>query len=52
VDVVAVSEMRVVRGGFVIALAVVPGGFAVMAGSVLVVIRCVIVMLGCLFRHD
>jgi hypothetical protein len=27
------------------------GGFAVMAGSVLVMVRCVIMVLGCFMRH-
>ena len=51
VRVVAVREMRVVGGGFVIAVGMVPGGFAVVAGSVLVMFRCVGVMFGCFVGH-
>ena len=47
VGVVAVSQMRVVRGGLVIAFAVLRCGFTVMARSVFVVLRCLVMMLGC-----
>jgi len=52
VGVMAVSEVGVVRGGFVIAVGVVLGGFLVMARSVLVMFRCLGVMLGCFVGHD
>lgn len=51
VHVMAVGQMRVVGCGFVIALGVMPGGFMVMARSVLVVFRCLGVMLSCFVRH-
>ncbi len=51
VNMVSVSQMGVVCGGFVVAVGVVPGGFMVMACSVLVMLRCLGVMLGCLAGH-
>lgn len=45
--VVAVSEMRVMSGGFMVAFLVVPGCFAMMVRSFLVLFRCMAVMLGC-----
>lgn len=51
VSVVAVGQVRVVRGGFVIAVGVVLGGGMVMASSVLVVLRCLGVVLSCFVRH-
>ena len=47
VGVMAVGEVRVVRGGFVIAFGVVLGGFVMVAGGVLVVLRRLLVMPGC-----
>jgi len=48
VRVVAMGQMRVVRSGFVVALGVVPCGFVVMARSVFVMFRRLLVVLGCL----
>jgi len=47
VDVVAMGEMRMVRSGFVLALGVMAGGFAMMTRSVFVMIRCLLVMIRC-----
>ncbi len=52
VGVMAVGEMRVVSGGFVVACGVVLCGFMVMARSVLVMFRCLGMMCGCFVRHD
>jgi len=51
VNVVAVGQVGMVRGGFVVAFGVVPGGFAVMARSVFVMLRCLGVMMSGLMRH-
>jgi hypothetical protein len=48
VQMVGVRHMNVVGGCFVIPFIVMPGGFVVMACSVLVMFRCLGVMLGCL----
>jgi hypothetical protein len=47
VDVMTVSEMSVMRSGFVIFFGMMPGGFPVMTRSVLVMLRCLSVMLRC-----
>jgi hypothetical protein len=52
VDVVSVRQVGVVSGGFVVAVLVMLGGFVVMARSVLVVLRCLLVMLGCFVGHE
>jgi hypothetical protein len=46
-DLVAVREVGVVRGDFVIAIEVLLSGFVVVACSVLVMLRCLGVMMGC-----
>ncbi len=51
VRVVTVGKVRVMRSRLVVALGVVPGGFAVMARSVLVVLRCLRVMMSGLLGH-
>jgi hypothetical protein len=51
VDMMAVSEMRVVSGLFVVARFMMSGGFLVVARSVLVVFRCLLVMVNCVLRH-
>ncbi len=51
VEVVRVRHMGVVRGCFVVAIEMLLGGFVVMACSVLVVLRCLGVMMGCLTGH-
>jgi hypothetical protein len=51
VKMVSVSQMGVVSGGFVVAVEVMLGGFVVMACSVLVMLRCLGVMVGCLAGH-
>jgi hypothetical protein len=48
---VPVCGMRVVRRRQMIVGLVMFGGFAMVPGRVLVVLRCVVVMLHCLFRH-
>ena len=48
VHMMGVRNMSVVGRSFVVALVVMPGGFVVMARSVLVMFRCLGVMLGCL----
>jgi hypothetical protein len=48
---VSMRRMRVVGGGFVIALGVMLCGFVVVARGVLVVLRCLLVMIGCFLRH-
>ena len=51
-NVVAVRQVGVVSGGFVIAVFMMLGGFMVMARSVLVVLRCLLVMLHCFVGHE
>ena len=51
-NVVAVRQVGVVSGGFVIAVFMMLGGFMVMARSVLVVPRCLLVMLHCFVGHE
>jgi hypothetical protein len=51
VDVVAMGEVSMVGGRFVISVEVMFRGFAVMARSVLVVLRCLGVMPSCFVRH-
>jgi hypothetical protein len=46
-DMVAVSEMGVMRGGFMVAIGVMTGSLAVVARSVLVMIRCLVMMMRC-----
>ena len=46
-NVVAVRQVGVVSGGFVIAVFMMLGGFMVMARSVLVVLRCLLVVFHC-----
>jgi hypothetical protein len=45
----AVREMRVVRGGFVLPCFVMLGGFFVMTGRVFVVFGCRVMMFSCYF---
>jgi hypothetical protein len=52
VRVMAVGQVRVVRGGFMVAAGVMLGGFVVVTGSVLVMIRCLGVMMSGLLGHD
>jgi hypothetical protein len=47
VDVMAVRQMRVVGSSYVVTALVMAGGFVVMARSVLMVFRCLLVMMGC-----
>jgi len=51
VKLVSVGQMRVVSGCFVVAVEMMPGGFVVVARSVLVVLRCLGMMMGCLAGH-
>jgi hypothetical protein len=51
VKMVSVGKVSVVRGGFVVAVGVMPRSFVVMACSVLVMLRCLGVMMGCLAGH-
>jgi hypothetical protein len=51
VDVMAVSQMGVVSGRFVVSLQMALGGFAVVTRSVLVMLRCLSVMMGCFVGH-
>jgi hypothetical protein len=51
VEMVSMSHVRVVRGCFVFTVEVMFGGFVVMACSVLVMLRCLGVMMGCLVGH-
>jgi hypothetical protein len=52
VHMMAVRGVRVVRGLLVIALFMMPGSFAMMLRSLLVVIGSVVVMLSGFLRHD
>ncbi len=45
----AVRQMRVVGSFFVVVILMMLGGFVVMARSVLMVFRCLLVMMGCFF---
>jgi hypothetical protein len=45
----AVRQMRVMGSFFVVVILMMLGGFVVMARSVLMVFRCLLVMLGCFF---
>jgi hypothetical protein len=49
--VVALRQVSVMGGCFVVALFMMLGGFVVMARSVLVMLRCLLVMLGCFVGH-
>ena len=51
-NMVAVRQVGMVSGGFVVAVLVMLGGFMVMARSVLVVLRCLFVVLGCFVGHE
>jgi hypothetical protein len=51
-DVMAVRQVRVVSSDFVVAVLVMLGGFVVVACSVLVVLRCLLVVLGCFVGHE
>ena len=51
VNVVAMGEVRVMRGSFMVPFGVMAGGFAVVARSVLVVLRCLVVMMCSFVRH-
>ncbi|MFZ0305897.1 MAG: hypothetical protein WAL75_24645 [Terracidiphilus sp.] len=51
VKMVSLGKVSVMRGGFVVAVIVMLGGFMVMACSVFVMLRCLGVMLGCLAGH-
>lgn len=46
-DVVAMGQVRVVSSRFVVAIQMVFGGFAMVACSVLMVLRCLRVMMSC-----
>lgn len=46
-NVMAMSQMRVMGSGFVVAVQVMLGGFMVMTRSVLMMFRCLRVMMGC-----
>jgi hypothetical protein len=50
-DAVSVGQVRVVCGLFVVPRFVLRGGFVVVARSVLMVLRCLFVMMGCYLRH-
>jgi hypothetical protein len=50
-EMVGMGHVRVVRGGLVVAVEMLLGGFPVMACSVLVMLRCLGVMMGCLTGH-
>ena len=47
VYVVTMSEMRVMRGGFMVSIGVMTGSFAVVARSVLVMFCCLVVVMCC-----
>lgn len=47
-----VRRVGVMGGRFVVTGFVVPGGFAMMARRVLMMLRCFMVVLGCLLRHS
>ncbi|MGD0957147.1 MAG: hypothetical protein ABR953_10015 [Candidatus Acidiferrales bacterium] len=47
----ALSRMRVMRRGLVVACLVVPGGLAMMPGRVVVMFRCLMVVLCRLLGH-
>jgi hypothetical protein len=47
VDVMAMRQMRVMGSSYVVTALVMAGGFVVMARSVLMVFRCLLVMMGC-----
>ncbi|HUD53913.1 MAG TPA: hypothetical protein VMR02_01710 [Terracidiphilus sp.] len=49
VDGVTMSQVSMVGGRFVVAFLMMRGGFGVMARSVLVMLRCLGVMVGCFF---
>jgi hypothetical protein len=51
VKMMSMGKVSMVRGGFVVAFCVMPGGFVVVACSVLVMLRCLGVMMGCLAGH-
>ena len=50
-EVVAMGEVRMMGGRFVIAVQVVLGGFPVMARSVFVMFRCLAVVMSCWLGH-
>src|ERR1700744_5001229 len=52
VNVVTVGQVSMVSGQFVVTAFVVPGGFMVVARSVLVMFRCLLVMLNCFVCHE
>jgi hypothetical protein len=51
VSMVTMGEVGMVRSRFVVPVLMMSGGFAVVACSVLVVLRCVRVVLCCFVRH-
>jgi hypothetical protein len=51
VKVMPVGQVCMVSGCFVISVGVVFRGFAVVASSVLVMVRCLVVMMSCFFCH-
>jgi hypothetical protein len=51
-NVVAVRQVGMVTGDFVVAVFVMLGGFMVVARSVLVVLRCLLVVLHCFVGHE
>lgn len=44
---VAMGEMRMMRGGFMVSIQVMTGGFAMVARSLLVMVRCLVVVVRC-----
>jgi hypothetical protein len=52
VKMVTMRQMRVVGGLLVVARFVMGCGFLVVARSVLVMFRCLLVMMGCFLRHS
>jgi hypothetical protein len=51
VGMVAMRQVGVVGGGFMVAIEVLLGGFVVVARSVLVMLRCLSVMVRCFVGH-
>jgi hypothetical protein len=48
---VALGRVRMVRGGFVVTSFVMPGSLAMMSRGVLVMLGCLVMMLGCFLGH-
>lgn len=51
-NMMAVRQVGMVSGGFVVAVLMMFGCFMVVARSVLVVFRCLLVVLGCFVGHE